>query len=96
MALTERLKLLAGARFERFEHKYKTFVTDTGNWNVSDSAVTPRLGMIYDLTDTVAVYANTARSFKPNTGRSSAGEGSSRKKASPSKWASSGKPWIAS
>nr|BFE96562.1 hypothetical protein GCM10020185_70980 [Pseudomonas brassicacearum subsp. brassicacearum] len=45
------------------------------NWNVTDSAVTPRLGVIYDLTDTVAVYANTARSFKPNSGASREGGG---------------------
>ena len=79
VALTERLKLLAGARFERFEHQYESFVPQnppgSRNWNVTDSAVTPRLGVIYDLTDTVAVYANTARSFKPNNGASREGGG---------------------
>lgn len=79
VALTERLKLLAGARFERFEHEYESFVPQnppgSRNWDVTDSAVTPRLGMIYDLTETVAVYANTARSFKPNNGASREGDG---------------------
>ncbi|WP_460109577.1 TonB-dependent siderophore receptor [Pseudomonas sp. H3_E06] len=79
VALTERLKLLAGARFERFEHEYESFVPQnppgSRNWNVTDSAVTPRLGVIYDLTDTVAVYANTARSFKPNSGAGREGGG---------------------
>ncbi|SCZ32147.1 MULTISPECIES: TonB-dependent siderophore receptor [unclassified Pseudomonas] len=75
VALTERLKLLAGARFERFEHKYENFATANGDWDASHNAVTPRLGVIYDLTDTVAVYANTARSFKPNTGRNAQGGG---------------------
>lgn len=79
VALTERLKLLAGARFERFEHEYESFVPQnppgSRNWDVTDSAVTPRLGVIYDLTDTVAVYANTARSFKPNNGASREGGG---------------------
>ncbi|CAH0192728.1 TonB-dependent siderophore receptor [Pseudomonas brassicacearum] len=79
VALTERLKLLAGARFERFEHQYESFVPQnppgSRNWDVTDSAVTPRLGVIYDLTDTVAVYANTARSFKPNSGASREGGG---------------------
>ncbi len=79
VALTERLKLLAGARFERFEHEYESFVPQkppgSRNWEVTDSAVTPRLGVIYDLTDTVAVYANTARSFKPNSGASREGGG---------------------
>jgi iron complex outermembrane receptor protein len=75
VALTERLKLLAGARFERFEHDYESYVTGVNPWNRSENAVTPRLGLIYDLTDTLAVYANTARSFKPNTGASREGPG---------------------
>ncbi|WP_339532650.1 TonB-dependent siderophore receptor [Pseudomonas mucidolens] len=68
VALTERLKVLAGARFERFEHDYQTYVEGANGWTSSDNAVTPRLGLIYDLTDTLAVYADTARSFKPNSG----------------------------
>ncbi len=81
VALTERLKLLAGARFERFEHDYQSYLPRTGNpprsldWNASDNAVTPRLGLIYDLTDDLALYANTARSFKPNSGASQQGDG---------------------
>ena len=75
VALTERLKVLAGARFERFEHDYETYVSGGKNWQAADNAVTPRLGVIYDLTDTVAVYADAARSFKPNTGASREGGG---------------------
>lgn len=79
VALTERLKVLAGARFERFEHEYESFVPQnppgSRNWDTSHNAVTPRLGVTYDLTDTVAVYANTARSFKPNTGARREGGG---------------------
>ena len=79
VALTERLKVLAGARFEHFEHEYESFVPQarpgSRNWDKTENAVTPRLGVIYDLTDTVALYANTARSFKPNTGASRQGQG---------------------
>lgn len=70
VALTERLKLLAGARFERFEHDYDSYVVGGRSWTASDNAVTPRLGVIYDLTDTLAIYADAARSFKPNNGAS--------------------------
>ena len=73
VALTERLRVLAGARFERFEHEYESYVAP--DWSKSDNAVTPRLGVIYDLTDTVAIYADTARSFKPNTGAARQGGG---------------------
>lgn len=75
VALTERLKVLAGARFERFEHEYETYVSNTKSWEASDNAFTPRVGVIYDLTDTLAVYADAARSFKPNTGASREGSG---------------------
>ena len=75
VALTERLKVLAGARFERFEHDYHTYVPGGKSWEASDNAVTPRVGLTYDLTETVAVYADAARSFKPNTGASRQGGG---------------------
>ena len=75
VALTERLKVLAGLRFERFEHQYDNYLPGAVDWTAADNAVTPRLGLIYDLTDTVAVYASTARSFKPNSGASLQGQG---------------------
>ncbi len=75
VALTERLKVLGGLRFERFEHRYDNYLPGAADWTAADNAVTPRLGLIYDLTDTVAVYANTARSFKPNSGASLQGQG---------------------
>lgn len=75
VALTERLKALAGVRLERFEHDYVNKLDDKGDFTKGQNAVTPRFGLIYDLTDTVAVYANTARSFKPNSGTPQAGGG---------------------
>ncbi|NIF30238.1 TonB-dependent siderophore receptor [Pantoea sp. Tr-811] len=75
VALTERLKVLAGGRFERFEHDYDNKLNNAGDFTKGENGVTPRLGVVYDLTDTVAVYANTARSFKPNSGASLQGTG---------------------
>ena len=75
VAITERLKALAGVRFERFEHDYDNKLNNAGDFNKGENGVTPRFGLIYDLTDTVAVYANTARSFKPNSGASLQGTG---------------------
>ncbi|CAM3879401.1 Ferrioxamine B receptor [Pseudomonas reidholzensis] len=75
VALTERLKALAGVRFERFEHQYDNYLPNTTDWDAADNAVTPRFGLIYDLTETIAIYANTARSFKPNSGASRGGDG---------------------
>lgn len=75
VALTERLKALAGVRFERFEHDYDNKRDNAGDFSKAENGVTPRFGLIYDLTDTLAVYANTARSFKPNSGTPAAGGG---------------------
>lgn len=75
VALTERLKVLAGVRFERFEHDYDNRLPDSTDWTAADNAATPRLGVIYDLSESLAVYANAARSFKPNSGASLQGKG---------------------
>jgi iron complex outermembrane receptor protein len=75
VALTERLKILAGVRLERFEHDYDNYLAGAQGWNAAHTAATPRLGVIYDLSDTLALYANTARSFKPNSGASRDGGG---------------------
>ncbi|KAF0862861.1 TonB-dependent siderophore receptor [Pseudomonas sp. LD120] len=75
VALTDRLKALAALRFERFEHDYDNKLNNAGDFTQAENGVTPRLGLTYDLTDTVAVYANTARSFKPNSGAAANGGG---------------------
>ncbi|WP_028693591.1 TonB-dependent siderophore receptor [Pseudomonas cremoricolorata] len=75
VALTERLKVLGGLRFERFENHNEDYVLASRTFDKGENSVTPRLGVIYDLTDTLAVYANTARSFKPNTGAAFGGGG---------------------
>lgn len=75
VSLTERLKLLVGARFERFEHDYESYVTGVRPWEKSENAVTPRLGLTYDLTEDLALYASASRSFKPNTGAARLGGG---------------------
>ncbi|MCW8156832.1 TonB-dependent siderophore receptor [Stutzerimonas stutzeri] len=68
VALTERLTAQVGARLERFEQRYENKLTPAGSWDQAHNAVSPRFGLIYDLTDALAVYANTSRSFKPNRG----------------------------
>ncbi|RYJ61315.1 TonB-dependent siderophore receptor [Pseudomonas songnenensis] len=68
IALTERLKAQIGARLERFEQRYDNKLTPKDSWDQAHNAVSPRFGLIYDLTEELAVYANTSRSFKPNRG----------------------------
>jgi iron complex outermembrane receptor protein len=68
IALTERLKAQLGARIERFEQSYVDKLNANGDWDQAHNAVSPRFGLIYDLTDELALFANTSRSFKPNRG----------------------------
>ena len=75
MALTERLKLLIGARIERDEHDYDNKLPNATDWNKTESAVTPRYGLVYDLTPQLAVYGSFSESFKPNTGAARDGSG---------------------
>ncbi|PVZ16520.1 MULTISPECIES: TonB-dependent siderophore receptor [unclassified Pseudomonas] len=75
MQLTERLKLLVGARLERDEHDYDNKLPNSVDWNKNENAVTPRYGLVYDLTPAVAVYGSYSQSFKPNTGASAQGAG---------------------
>ncbi|SFO97737.1 TonB-dependent siderophore receptor [Pseudomonas borbori] len=75
LTLSEQLKVLAGVRIERFEHDYRNYLPGSRSWDMADNAVTPRAGLIYDLTDSLAVYANAARSYKPNSGASRLGGG---------------------
>ncbi len=66
--LTQRLSVQLGARLERFEQDYTNRLSAAGSWDQAHNAVSPRLGVIYDLTESLALYANAARSFKPNRG----------------------------
>ncbi|MDL0441616.1 TonB-dependent siderophore receptor [Stutzerimonas frequens] len=68
VALNERLTAQVGARLERFEQRYENKLNPAGSWDQTHNAVSPRFGLIYDLTEELAVYANTSRSFKPNRG----------------------------
>ena len=75
IALTERFKVLGGVRLERFEHDYDNFVAGGQSWSNADNAVTPRLGVSYDLTPELVLYASASKSFKPNTGAARLGGG---------------------
>lgn len=73
--LNERLSALLGLRFEHYEHDYKNLLPNTANWNTSDDAFIPRLGLVFKARDDLSIYSNAAKSFKPNTGASRNGEG---------------------
>nr|WP_137829199.1 TonB-dependent siderophore receptor [Methylobacterium sp. L1A1] len=70
--ITPRLHALVGVRVEGLDRStiaYNAPATQTANPATRNATVaTPRFGLVYDVTDTVSVYGNYARSFRPNNG----------------------------
>jgi iron complex outermembrane receptor protein len=72
MDLSERWKLLAGVRFDRYHQDYENRLASTVQTQ-SHSAATPRVGVTYLVNDRTSVYASAGRSFRPNTGADESG-----------------------
>ncbi|MGG6269511.1 TonB-dependent siderophore receptor [Leptolyngbya sp. AN03gr2] len=67
IALADNLKLLIGGRFDsvQSEQRFGDFSEDN-----SDSAFSPRLGIVYQPSRAISLYASYSRSFVPVAGRS--------------------------
>lgn len=65
VALLDSLNLLIGGRFDWISRE----VTDTPTQN--DFAFSPRLGLVYKLSESVSLYTSYSRSFNPTSGFSS-------------------------
>ena len=71
IAITERLKLLAGVRWTRQTTRSEVLTYAGGasaGQRKADAAVTPRLGVVYQPGRAAAVFASYANSFTLNTG----------------------------
>lgn len=67
MALSEKVNLLIGVRFDKFEQD----ITNNFSGNTvsqSKSEVNPRIGISYQVDDGVTLYSNYAEGFRPNSG----------------------------
>lgn len=71
--LTPRLHALLGVRVEDVGLVTSNHLNGTTT-AIQGTAATPRFGLTYDLLDTVSVYGNYARSFRPNAGTSRTGQ----------------------
>jgi iron complex outermembrane recepter protein len=67
MAITDQLKVLAGVRFDAFDQTSKDFSAGTES-NKSDSAFSPRFGIVYQPIPAVSLYASYVTSFTPADG----------------------------
>ena len=70
--LTDQLKLVLGARFDRFDvsvlDREAVSASDDGRRARVDEEVSPRLGLIYKPSDAMSIYASYAESFLPSAG----------------------------
>lgn len=67
VTLSEGLKLLLGVRFDTFNRKYVEFITNTES-SGSDSAFSPRFGIVYQPIPAISLYASYTSSFTPPGG----------------------------
>ncbi|MBW4693419.1 MAG: TonB-dependent siderophore receptor [Lyngbya sp. HA4199-MV5] len=77
LALLPNLKLLAGIRYDTLRQttvNLPGLATEPGESTQNDDAFTPRIGLLYQPTPTIALYGSYSRSFTPNTATNATGE----------------------
>jgi iron complex outermembrane receptor protein len=73
MDLTEQWKFMVGVRYDDFDQKLLNRLNST-TARQSVTATSPRVGLVYEASDLLSVYASYAEGFRPNSGSSAAGE----------------------
>ncbi|MEM9005703.1 MAG: TonB-dependent siderophore receptor [Cyanobacteria bacterium P01_F01_bin.86] len=67
IAFTDSLKLLIGGRYDWIEQEQRAFLPDSTtaifSQEQSDGAFSPRIGLVYQPSDTVSLYGSYSRSF---------------------------------
>ena len=67
VTLANNLKLLVGGRYDLVENEFANRITSTASVQ-SDSAFSPRVGIVYQPVAPVSLYASYSRSFEQETG----------------------------
>ena len=65
--ITEQAKLLVGFRVDNFKQDIFNQISDVTQ-SKDQTEVTPRVGLVYSLTDDVSFYSSYAEGFRPNPG----------------------------
>ncbi|MBW4553701.1 MAG: TonB-dependent siderophore receptor [Aphanocapsa sp. GSE-SYN-MK-11-07L] len=69
ISITKNVKLLLGGRFDVVEQRNEDFLTGTQS-SQSDSAFSPRIGIVYQPIRAISLYASYISSFTPTSGSS--------------------------
>jgi iron complex outermembrane recepter protein len=72
IALFDNLKLIIGGRFDTYTNT-QTYRDPTFNSDAEAQAFSPRLGIVYQPTKDISLYASYTQSFNPVSGRSESG-----------------------
>jgi iron complex outermembrane receptor protein len=73
ISLLRNLKILLGGRFDTFGERATDRITDTDT-SQSDTAFSPRFGIVYQPIPPISLYASYLRSFTPAIGVAASGE----------------------
>jgi iron complex outermembrane recepter protein len=73
ITLSQNFKLLLGGRFDSFSERRTDRLTDTET-SQSDTAFSPRVGIVYQPIQPISLYASYSRSFAPTIGIAASGE----------------------
>ncbi|MBE9005515.1 TonB-dependent receptor [Fortiea sp. LEGE XX443] len=67
IALTDNLKFIVGGRLDIVDQNSRNFLNDTES-SQYDTAITPRVGIVYQPIQPISLYASYSQSFQPNFG----------------------------
>ncbi|MGG6269911.1 TonB-dependent siderophore receptor [Leptolyngbya sp. AN03gr2] len=68
IALSNNVKLLIGGRYDWTSSDLEIRSNDTNEPVINDGAFSPRVGLVYQPSDTISLYASYSSSFKPSSG----------------------------
>jgi len=96
LAVGERWQVIGGVRWDNYRQSIDNRLLG-GTTSQRQTAASPRLGIVYRLSPTLSLYANTAHSFRPNNGIDANGNAFAPQKGRGyevgAKWA--GEHWLA-
>ncbi|AXF20264.1 TonB-dependent siderophore receptor [Burkholderia pyrrocinia] len=96
LAFGSHWKILAGLRWDRFHQSVENRLKGVTSSQLQ-TALSPRIGVVYEMSPALSLYANTAYSFRPNNGADADGRAFDPEKGhgyeAGAKWA--GARWLA-
>ena len=71
--ITDSLKVLAGFRFDDYSRDFYNYLADSES-SQSQTATSPRIGLVYEPSDLYTLYLSYSEGFRPNSGTDADGE----------------------